>query len=176
MRRVAERRDPARRDRHRVDGDRLRDRRRVAAVPRAREGRRSRPASRCSAACTRARSSATSSARRRVDGGSQPARGDPAHREREARGVVALHPAAGRPRRASSTRSTAPATPRRDEPRAGAAAAPLREFGLGAQVLADLGVHKLRLLTNNPRKIAASPGFGLEVVERVPLVSMKGEA
>ena len=49
----------------------------------------------------------------------------------------------------------------------------LREFGLGAQVLSDLGVHKLRLLTNNQPKIAGLTGFGLEVVERVPLVSMK---
>ena len=50
--------------------------------------------------------------------------------------------------------------------------APLREFGLGAQVLADLGLHKIRLLTNNPRKIANLAGFGLQVVERVPLTSM----
>jgi 3,4-dihydroxy 2-butanone 4-phosphate synthase/GTP cyclohydrolase II len=46
---------------------------------------------------------------------------------------------------------------------------PLREFGLGAQVLADLGLHKIRLLTNNPRKIAGINGYGLEVVERVAL-------
>jgi 3,4-dihydroxy 2-butanone 4-phosphate synthase/GTP cyclohydrolase II len=52
--------------------------------------------------------------------------------------------------------------------------APLREFGLGAQVLADLGLHKIRLLTNNPRKIANLAGFGLQVVERVPLTSMQG--
>jgi 3,4-dihydroxy 2-butanone 4-phosphate synthase / GTP cyclohydrolase II len=51
----------------------------------------------------------------------------------------------------------------------------LREFGLGAQVLADLGVHHLRLLTNSQRKIAGLTGFGLEVVEHVPLVAMKGE-
>jgi 3,4-dihydroxy 2-butanone 4-phosphate synthase/GTP cyclohydrolase II len=51
----------------------------------------------------------------------------------------------------------------------------LREFGLGAQVLADLGVHQLRLLTNSQLKIAGLTGFGLKVVERVPLVSMKGE-
>jgi 3,4-dihydroxy 2-butanone 4-phosphate synthase / GTP cyclohydrolase II len=51
--------------------------------------------------------------------------------------------------------------------------APLREFGLGAQVLADLGLHQIRLLTNNPRKIKNLAGFGLEVVERVPLVSMR---
>jgi len=49
---------------------------------------------------------------------------------------------------------------------------PLREFGLGAQVLADLGLREIRLLTNNPRKIAGINGFGLEVVERVPLHSM----
>jgi 3,4-dihydroxy 2-butanone 4-phosphate synthase/GTP cyclohydrolase II len=55
-------------------------------------------------------------------------------------------------------------------------AARLREFGLGAQVLADLGVQQLRLLTNNQPKIAGLTGFGLKVVERVPLVSMKGEA
>jgi 3,4-dihydroxy 2-butanone 4-phosphate synthase/GTP cyclohydrolase II len=49
---------------------------------------------------------------------------------------------------------------------------PLREFGLGAQVLVDLGLREIRLLTNNPRKIAGIHGFGLEVVERVPLHSM----
>jgi 3,4-dihydroxy 2-butanone 4-phosphate synthase/GTP cyclohydrolase II len=47
---------------------------------------------------------------------------------------------------------------------------PLREFGLGAQVLADLGLHQIRLLTNHPRKIANLAGFGLHVVERIPLV------
>lgn len=46
---------------------------------------------------------------------------------------------------------------------------PQREFGLGAQVLADLGLKKLRLLTNNPRKMANLAGFGLEVVERVSI-------
>jgi len=49
---------------------------------------------------------------------------------------------------------------------------PLREFGLGAQVLADLGLHKIRLLTNNPRKIAGLHGYGLDVVESVPLNAM----
>lgn len=48
----------------------------------------------------------------------------------------------------------------------------LRDYGLGAQVLRDLGIRKLRLLTNNPKKIAGIQGFGLEVVESVPLVSM----
>ncbi|MDP9002549.1 MAG: 3,4-dihydroxy-2-butanone-4-phosphate synthase [Myxococcota bacterium] len=50
--------------------------------------------------------------------------------------------------------------------------APLREFGLGAQVLVDLGLRDIRLLTNSPRKIAGIHGFGLNVVERVPLHSM----
>jgi 3,4-dihydroxy 2-butanone 4-phosphate synthase/GTP cyclohydrolase II len=45
----------------------------------------------------------------------------------------------------------------------------LREYGIGAQILRDLGLAKLRLLTNNPRKIVGLEGFGLEVVERVPL-------
>ena len=51
----------------------------------------------------------------------------------------------------------------------GLADSPLREFGIGAQILADLGLHKIRLLTNNPRKIAGLSGFGLEVVESVQL-------
>jgi 3,4-dihydroxy 2-butanone 4-phosphate synthase / GTP cyclohydrolase II len=55
-------------------------------------------------------------------------------------------------------------------------ASTLREFGLGAQILGDLGVQKLRLLTNSQPKIAGLTGFGLAVVERVPLISMKGEA
>jgi 3,4-dihydroxy 2-butanone 4-phosphate synthase / GTP cyclohydrolase II len=45
----------------------------------------------------------------------------------------------------------------------------LRDYGLGAQVLADLGITKMRLLTNNPKKYAAMAGYGLEVIERVPL-------
>ncbi len=45
----------------------------------------------------------------------------------------------------------------------------LRDYGIGAQVLYDLGVKKLRLLTNNPRKVAALQGYGIEIVERVAL-------
>jgi 3,4-dihydroxy 2-butanone 4-phosphate synthase/GTP cyclohydrolase II len=45
----------------------------------------------------------------------------------------------------------------------------LRDYGIGAQILNDLGVRKLRLLTNNPRKVAALQGYGMEIVERVPL-------
>jgi 3,4-dihydroxy 2-butanone 4-phosphate synthase/GTP cyclohydrolase II len=45
----------------------------------------------------------------------------------------------------------------------------LRDYGIGAQVLADLGLKNIRLLTNNPRKIVGLEGYGLKVVERVPL-------
>jgi 3,4-dihydroxy 2-butanone 4-phosphate synthase / GTP cyclohydrolase II len=45
----------------------------------------------------------------------------------------------------------------------------LRDYGIGAQILADLGVHKMRLLTNNPKKIVGLEGYGIEVVKRVPI-------
>lgn len=48
-------------------------------------------------------------------------------------------------------------------------AADLRDYGIGAQILKDLGIRKIKLLTNNPRKIKGLEGYGLEVVERVPL-------
>ena len=47
----------------------------------------------------------------------------------------------------------------------------LRHYGLGAQILVDLGVKDIRLLTNNPRKIVGLEGFGLSMIERVPLVT-----
>jgi 3,4-dihydroxy 2-butanone 4-phosphate synthase/GTP cyclohydrolase II len=47
-----------------------------------------------------------------------------------------------------------------------------REYGIGSQILADLGVHQLRLMTNNPAKYGGIAGFGLTVVERVPLKSL----
>ncbi len=47
----------------------------------------------------------------------------------------------------------------------------LRDYGIGVQILLDLGIKKMRLLTNNPRKIVALEGYGLEVVERVPLIT-----
>ena len=46
----------------------------------------------------------------------------------------------------------------------------LRHYGVGAQILADLGVRKLRILTNNPRKVVGLESFGLELVEQVPIV------
>ena len=48
--------------------------------------------------------------------------------------------------------------------------ADLRDYGMGAQILNDLGISKIRLITNNPRKIAGLKGYGLEIVDRVPLL------
>ena len=45
----------------------------------------------------------------------------------------------------------------------------LRDYGIGAQILVDLGIRKMRLMTNNPKKIVGLEGYGLEVTERVPL-------
>jgi len=48
----------------------------------------------------------------------------------------------------------------------------LRDYGTGAEILADLGARQLRLLTNNPKKISGIEGFGLEIVERIPIQIM----
>jgi 3,4-dihydroxy 2-butanone 4-phosphate synthase/GTP cyclohydrolase II len=47
--------------------------------------------------------------------------------------------------------------------------ADMRDYGIGAQILADLGLHRIRLMTNNPRKIIGLEGYGIKVVERVPI-------
>ncbi len=76
-----------------------------------------------------------------------------------------LHLAGATPVRTDADASVAPIK----EP-----AAPLRDFGLGAQVLSHLGVRSLRLLTNNPRRIAALQGYGIQIVECVPSVAHAG--
>lgn len=53
--------------------------------------------------------------------------------------------------------------------------ADLRNYGVGAQILSDLGIQRLRLITNNPRKIAGLGGYGLQVEDRVPLVMDPGD-
>ena len=51
----------------------------------------------------------------------------------------------------------------------------LRHYGVGAQILVDLGVRKMRLLTNNPKKVVGLDSFGLDIVERVPIITRSTE-
>jgi 3,4-dihydroxy 2-butanone 4-phosphate synthase/GTP cyclohydrolase II len=81
---------------------------------------------------------------------------------REGRGAEILESAGtiGRSQRqAMHTPSTDPATRQHE----------FRDYGLGAQILRDIGARKIRLLTNSPRNLVSLPGYGLEVVECVPL-------
>ena len=50
-----------------------------------------------------------------------------------------------------------------------------RDYGLGAQILRDLGITKIRLLTNNPKKLVGLKGHGLEIVDRIPIEMEPGE-
>ena len=86
--------------------------------------------------------------------------------ESEGRGVVVYLPPRG------NVRQELDAYAAQLKPPSESADHPLREYGLGAQVLFDLGLHKIRLLTNNPRKIAGIHGYGLDVVERVQVNSI----
>lgn len=72
-------------------------------------------------------------------------------------------------RHESKSSPHAAAAPAATRPHGGA----LREYGLGAQVLRSLGLCKIRLLTNNPRKIAGIQGHGLTLIESVPLIAMR---
>jgi 3,4-dihydroxy 2-butanone 4-phosphate synthase/GTP cyclohydrolase II len=53
--------------------------------------------------------------------------------------------------------------------------ADLRDYGIGAQILADLGLHDIRLLTNNPKKIVGLESYGLKVVESIRLIATPTE-
>jgi 3,4-dihydroxy 2-butanone 4-phosphate synthase/GTP cyclohydrolase II len=53
--------------------------------------------------------------------------------------------------------------------------ADLRDYGEGAQILVDLGIKKLRLLTNNPKKVVGLAGYGIEIVERVSIEILPNE-
>ncbi len=53
--------------------------------------------------------------------------------------------------------------------------ADLRDYGIGAQILVDLGVRDLKLLTNNPKKIVGLEGYGINILERIPLETLKSE-
>jgi 3,4-dihydroxy 2-butanone 4-phosphate synthase/GTP cyclohydrolase II len=46
----------------------------------------------------------------------------------------------------------------------------MRDYGIGVQILADLGLHKVRLLSNNPKKVLGLKSYGLEVTETVPII------
>ena len=50
-------------------------------------------------------------------------------------------------------------------------ASDLRDYGIGAQILADLGIRRIKLLTNNPKKIIGLQGYDLEITERIPIKS-----
>ncbi|MDB4944492.1 MAG: 3,4-dihydroxy-2-butanone 4-phosphate synthase [Labilithrix sp.] len=96
--------------------------------------------------------------------------------EAEKRGIIVYLPPSRSLAADVARYDRATAGPHSDEPSgrslaSATADSPLREFGIGAQILSDLGVHKIRILTNNPRKIAGLSGFGLEVVESVQLAT-----
>jgi 3,4-dihydroxy 2-butanone 4-phosphate synthase/GTP cyclohydrolase II len=52
----------------------------------------------------------------------------------------------------------------------------LRDYGIGAQILVDLGVRKIRLLTNNPKKVVGLEGYGMTIVQRMPIEMQPNKA
>jgi len=88
-------------------------------------------------------------------------RGVVVYLRREGRGAEILE--AANARRRSHRRTAAPSTD------AGRQQRDFREYGIGAQILRDVGVRKIRLLSNFPRRLVSLPGYGLEIVECVPL-------
>jgi 3,4-dihydroxy 2-butanone 4-phosphate synthase/GTP cyclohydrolase II len=82
---------------------------------------------------------------------------------RDGRGLDLFSPADG-------DRPAAPST------RLGSWLTNFREFGIGAQILRDVGVGKIRWLTNHPLRLVSLPGYGLEIVENVPLTVASPEA
>jgi 3,4-dihydroxy 2-butanone 4-phosphate synthase/GTP cyclohydrolase II len=50
-----------------------------------------------------------------------------------------------------------------------------RDYGIGAQILVDLGLRRIRILTNNPRKMVGLAAYGLEAIERIPIQVPAGE-
>ncbi|HEX7665407.1 MAG TPA: 3,4-dihydroxy-2-butanone-4-phosphate synthase [Polyangiaceae bacterium] len=95
--------------------------------------------------------------------------------EKQGRGVVVYLPPSCDLAKEMGAYARKPTEPEESRPQL-PEATPLREYGLGAQVLADLGLHKIRLLTNNPRKIAGIHGYGLDVVDCVPLEASSGDS
>ena len=51
-----------------------------------------------------------------------------------------------------------------------------REIGVGAQILSDLNIHRIRLLTNHPKRVAALEGFGITIEEQIPISTSKSSA
>ncbi len=99
--------------------------------------------------------------------------------EREGRGVVVYLPPRGdlaRELASFTVRDAAPASQPPASTSTRAHSGTLREYGLGAQVLRALGVRQLRLLTNNPRKIAGIQGYGLELVDSIALAHGAGSS